>query len=119
MTSILQSGVSCVLVALFLAGGVGEAVGLHECPHHHATAVEAGHGPGSHGASDEGHGDDGGACSCLGTCQGATSVALPIGAGDVRLDLGDVTRELSTSTGSPDLESTPYLLPFATGPPTS
>ncbi|MGH7557010.1 MAG: hypothetical protein ACREMD_04405 [Gemmatimonadota bacterium] len=115
----LHGGISCLLIALFLAGNVGEAAGLHECPHHDAASSAAGHRPGSHGDPSGSHEDDAarGACTCIGTCHGAASIGLPAGATAAAIVPDGVGSATGASTVSADPRSIPYLLPYATGPP--
>ncbi|MGH7570747.1 MAG: hypothetical protein ACREMK_02750 [Gemmatimonadota bacterium] len=115
-----HGGVSGLLIALFLAGNMGEAAGLHECPHHHAVASDAGQSAGSHGDSGGAHEDDAanGACTCIGACQGAAGIGLPTGAAAAAI-LPIEDAPATAAFASPDVQSTPYLLPYATGPPSA
>lgn len=119
-TNVLRRGLAFALVALFVAGTAAEAAGLHECPHHHAASSSAGHGHG-HGDAAGSHGDAApeGACTCIGTCHGSASVALPVSVDHASIDVAGLARDLSPATASPDLETNPYFHPFAHGPPTS
>lgn len=116
----LHGAIAGILIALFLAGSMGEAARLHECPHHHATA-DAGHRPGSHGDPSPVHEDDvaKGACTCIGTCHGTASIGLPAGTTMAAIVPVWVAPMAGQSTASRDVQSTPYLLPYATGPPTA
>ncbi len=105
----------------------GDAGGLHPCPHHSPAAAPAAvearadHGA-SHGAHAPPPGHDTqehGACTCVGSCI-ACAVDLPPTAREVRVR---VASEFSASaplpTDTPALpERVPYLLPYATAPPT-
>lgn len=119
-TNVLRRGLAFALVALFVAGTAAEAAALHECPHHHGGSSSAGHGHG-HGdpAGSPGDAAPEGACTCIGTCHGSASVALPVGGADATVGLGDVSHGSSMSIASLDIASCPYLLPYPTGPPTS
>ena len=110
---LIRSGSALAMVALFLAGSAGEAAGLHRCPHHDTVAGHAGHPGASHGEEDGGHG-----CTCFGTCHGSAAVALPAGLGDAHVSAHAIRDDRPRATSTPAAQASPYLHPFANGPPT-
>lgn len=109
----LRRGLASAMVALFVAGSVGEAAGLHHCPHHDTVAGHAVHPDASHDEGDGGHG-----CTCFGTCHGSAAVALPAGPGDVHDRSHGTLDERARATSTPAAQASTYLHPYANGPPT-
>jgi hypothetical protein len=113
LRELLRSGLASAMVALFLAGSAGEAAGFHRCTHHDAVAGHAVHPDASHGEEDGGHG-----CTCFGTCHGSAAVALPAGPGEAHVRSNAVRDDRTGGTSTPAAQVSPYLHPYANGPPT-
>jgi hypothetical protein len=123
---------------------LGEAFGLHPCPHHDAIGVPgtpvvpeavpaspAEHGPGHvlaamghdpHAAVlDEagGHGSHHGVCTCMGNCQAGGGVGFAPTHAVPRLALAAVVTTWSDGVApvSAPPRRAPRLIPFATAPP--
>jgi hypothetical protein len=123
------------LFALWFAIVLGDPGVLHACPMHgghgghggtHAAAAHVGHE--MHGgaqatatsASDEAHHDAAPACTCVGHCCAASSVAPvpPVAAVYVPNAVAEARAPLSFP--STDVPASPdFRLPFANGPPTA
>ncbi len=108
--------------AALLWTGIGDAYGVHHCPHHDALpgASIADHGSDSHHARDHhdgaptdrsGHGP----CTCVGACRVAVAVGMPR-LTLPRLATGVPFREELSTTAFPAL-ARPFALPLANAPP--
>ena len=109
----LRSGFASAMVALFLAGSVAEAAGLHRCSHHDMLAGHSMQADAAHGEEHEGHG-----CTCFGTCHGSAAVALPAGPGEAHVRAHAALAGRLHAVSTPAAQASSYLLPYANGPPT-
>lgn len=105
------------LLVLFFALFWSEGVVLASCPMHKASRAHAGHGAHHGGAPAEQPGSTDGACECLGSCAGATTLLLasaPVLARDVVV--GGLVEHLPRPELPRDLAPQVRLAP-AQGPP--
>jgi hypothetical protein len=120
---ILRKLASSYLAAVFLLGGLGDAVGAHECPHHdrlpgHVTPGEPAapaHGHDHPVPAPVGHA---GPCTCLGSCLSQAAVALPERAADrLEVSVGPVPFLGAANSPAPRQSLPAFLLPYANAPP--
>lgn len=127
---ILRQITAAALALAFTATAI-PALGGHACPHHDGLPA-ANTAEFQAGAGHDGHGDAGidrhhesdtpahdGPCTCVGTCATQAPVALP--AAPVVHAIGGLSPTITAGIESSTtvvLAAPPYLLPFATPPPT-
>ena len=115
----IRRGCAAALALWFLAGGVGDAVGAHHCPHHDGVPPASrtdhpGHdGQAVHpGAHDQGDApaDAHGPCTCVGRCHAG---AAPAFAPPAVLRIAPVAAMPELSVAAPAAPSRPAIVPYA------
>jgi hypothetical protein len=118
MLPLARHAVSMALALAFLMGGVGDALGSHDCPHHDGAGAAGEHratGHDDHGAASDDHGP----CTCVGRCHAGAAPSFSAPGAPQAAPVAEIAA-LSPAEPPPPARPAivPFSLPWGNAPPT-
>jgi hypothetical protein len=120
MTKSAKGMGAALLALLLMLGGIGDALGAHECPHHDGTPADTHAGsPAAHQHGPSPDSEAHGPCTCIGRCNAGETPTLLWPDPGRYLSAASVP-PLALSAPQPWLRSAivPFSLPWSNAPPT-